>query len=155
MLWLHNYTVRLLAVAFQVSLPTLSFCFYLLIPSSDPSHCFLTQRRGTERSGHGERGWNYFCGDAWLLEKIKWFKGLCREEGTKRSLLGRQEGAEWYNATWFSFSFSWPRCLLRIGRRAQGRRQDWTPRHALVGEEGRRETCFSWDSCWCREVVFL
>lgn len=46
--WLQNYTLRVLAVVFQVSLHVFELCFCLLTSSSDPSHCFVTQRRYTE-----------------------------------------------------------------------------------------------------------
>lgn len=47
----------------------------------------FSPRGGTERSGHSQTGWNYFCGGQWLLEEIKWFKGLCICAG-RRDLRG-------------------------------------------------------------------
>lgn len=126
-----------------MSFPT---CFCLHIPSSDPSHCFLTQSMYSEIWAQQEKQELFL----WCLltpARIKLFKDLCRGNGTKRSLAKREKDADWCNVT--CFSFFWPWCLLRreikISRRTQGRSKDLVSRHALVGEESRKET---WTGCY-------
>lgn len=102
MFWLHNYP-RVLAVVLQVSLPTLRFCFCLLIPSSDPSHSFLTQRRYREICAWQDKLELFFLvvGDSW--KKFKLFKGLPICAG-RRELRGHwQEDRRMLSATCFSF----------------------------------------------------
>lgn len=60
MFWLRNYIVRVLAAVSQVSLPTLEFCFCLLIPLPDLSPCFLLTHLNCGEVWAQQEGMDFF-----------------------------------------------------------------------------------------------